>query len=78
MTNDVSALKPPTIPLPPDPMWAVWIWRQDSQLLARMRPILAELVAITEEPCLHDAPTMQSCVRCRLRELLQPLTKGTP
>lgn len=90
MTDGLTPGKAPTIPLPPDPMYSVWIWRQDSQLLARMRPIIEEFLHLVEvqhcdmqdlgadQPCIEtDLPPGQWCFRCRYLRLSNQL-KGLP
>jgi hypothetical protein len=72
-------------------MWAVWIWRQDSQLLARMRPIIEEFLRLTadedcnslswgaDQRCIDDPelPAGSWCAHCNYQRLSNQL-KGLP
>lgn len=34
-----------------DPIYSIYIWRQDSVTLARLRPLLEEIVVLADAPC---------------------------
>ena len=57
-----------------DPVYAVYTWRRDSISLARIRPLIEEVVAMADEPCLRWEPLTclskaepKPCVTCRLK-----------
>jgi hypothetical protein len=70
-----------------DPVYSVWIWRQDSITLMRLRPTLELMVTLSQAPCenlwgstcLDDAGrgfdtgegATSYCWPCRLRVLVQ-------
>lgn len=42
----------PVVMLPKgDPVYAVYTWRQDSITLARLRPMIEEIVVMADAPC---------------------------
>jgi hypothetical protein len=34
-----------------DPLWTVYCWKRDAETLRGLRPVLAELVSLGDEPC---------------------------
>jgi hypothetical protein len=61
-----------------DPVYSVWIWRQDSMTLARLRPVLAQLRDIPDQSCQFDKPNGcqppgLSCMACALRHVKEQL-----
>jgi len=55
-----------------DPVYSVYVWRQDSITLARLRPVLAELDAIDNQPCAFGdgCPVSgMTCMPCAVRRI---------
>ena len=57
-----------------DPLYQAWIWRQDSALLFRLRPILARLEHVQNQPCVLGATYScqvngQTCSPCAIRQI---------
>ena len=66
-----------------DPVYAVYVWRQDSITLTRLRPVLAQLEAIPNQPCRVQVgpytcanadpngppPINQWCIPCAIRKI---------
>ena len=60
-----------------DPIRAVWAWRNDSQTLARLRPVLERMRHIPDQPCrLGNVPyacarefNNQLCAPCAVRDI---------
>ena len=71
----------PVVMLPKgDPVYSVWVWRQDSITLARLRPFIEEIVVLADAPCeKHHVgtclerpavdPAKDYCWPCRLKQL---------
>lgn len=55
-----------------DPLYAAYIWRQDSQTLAKLRPVLEQLRDIDDEECrFGDGCPVRgmSCLPCAIRRI---------
>jgi hypothetical protein len=55
-----------------DPIYSVWTWRRDSQTLARLRPVLEQLEAIRDEPCVLGGECSNlgmTCMPCAVRRI---------
>jgi hypothetical protein len=59
-----------------DPVYSVYVWRQDSITLARLRPILSQLLAVPDQPCLLEntctSPGL-TCIPCSIRSIKRQL-----
>jgi len=65
-----------------DPLYQAWIWRQDSALLFRLRPILERLRYVPDQPCVLGQTYScqvngQTCSPCAIRQIKIELF-GTP
>lgn len=64
-----------------DPVWSVWIWRQDSLTLARLRPVLQQLRSVDDEECrFGDGCPVHgmSCMPCAIRRIKAELFGEQP
>jgi hypothetical protein len=57
-----------------DPIYQTWIWRQDSALLFRLRPILERLQYVANQPCVLGETFScqvngQTCSPCAVRQI---------
>lgn len=57
-----------------DPIYQAWIWREDSRLLFRLRPILERLRYVQDQPCvLGETYACQvnglTCSPCAIRQI---------
>jgi hypothetical protein len=55
-----------------DPLYANYIWRQDSITLTKLRPVLAQLQDIPNQPCRLGTgcpPEGLSCIPCAIRRI---------
>lgn len=58
-----------------DPIYQTWIWRQDSALLFKLRPVLESLRNVMDQPCVMGFEPYscrvngQTCSPCAIREI---------
>lgn len=64
-----------------DPVYQAYIWRQDSLTLFRLRPILAQLRDIPDQPCRlgEGCPDVgMTCIPCAIRKIKTQLFGDPP
>ena len=58
-----------------DPIYQTWIWRRDSALLFKLRPVLESLRNVADQPCVMGYEPYscrvngETCSPCAIREI---------
>lgn len=64
-----------------DPVAAIWIWRNDSITLARLRPVLERIAVMAETPCFFqdlgnsclEVDALRPCAACYCKTIINSI-----